>query len=187
GTYDALLVQFEIDRAVYIDRPTDYSHFCKGDSLHLSFGVTQAFNSNNVFTLQLSDANGSFSSPTNLAALTTPNGGSFHTTIPGTLVNGTGYRLRIAASSPAMSSLDSSVDITIGTQPPKPVATANAPICAGNNLSLSGGSSSTGTAYSWAGPNSFTATTLNATIPNATTAAGGTYIITADNNGCIAK
>lgn len=38
--------------------------------------------------------------------------------------------------------------------------------------------------YSWAGPNSFSSTLVNPTIPNATTANTGIYTVTLTNNGC---
>ena len=42
----------------------------------------------------------------------------------------------------------------------------------------------TGASYSWTGPNSFTSALQNPSIPDATTAASGTYSVTATVNGC---
>ena len=53
-----------------------------------------------------------------------------------------------------------------------PQATSNSPICIGNTLELK---ASGGTNYSWTGPNGFTSTDQNPTIPNASTANGGEY------------
>jgi CHRD domain/Bacterial Ig domain/Ig-like domain CHU_C associated/PKD-like domain len=64
-----------------------------------------------------------------------------------------------------------------------PTASSNSPICAGNTLNLTG--TGTGT-YAWTGPNSFTSSAQNPTIPNATTLATGTYTISVTNtNGCV--
>ena len=62
--------------------------------------------------------------------------------------------------------------------------TSNGPICAGATLNLN--ASATGDAtitYSWTGPNGFTSTLQNPSIPAATVAASGTYTVTA-SNGC---
>jgi hypothetical protein len=64
-----------------------------------------------------------------------------------------------------------------------PTASSNSPICAGNTLNLTG--TGTGT-YSWTGPNGFTSSAQNPTIPNATVSATGTYTISVTNtNGCV--
>jgi hypothetical protein len=41
-----------------------------------------------------------------------------------------------------------------------------------------------GAAYRWTGPNGFTSTLQNPTVPNAIAAAGGTYSVTVTVNGC---
>jgi hypothetical protein len=67
---------------------------------------------------------------------------------------------------------------------PTPTANSNTPVCVGQTLNLT---SSGGTSYSWAGPNSFSSATQNPTISNVTTAAAGIYTVTVTNaNGCSA-
>ena len=69
---------------------------------------------------------------------------------------------------------------------PKPAATGmgnDGPICAGGTLHLSVDAVA-GATYSWTGPNSFTSTSQNPSIANATTAGGGTYHLTITLNGC---
>src|SRR5204863_344269 len=44
-----------------------------------------------------------------------------------------------------------------------------------------------GTSFSWTGPNGFTSTLQNPTIPNATTAATGTYTVIVSNGSCTAS
>ena len=65
-------------------------------------------------------------------------------------------------------------------------AASNSPVCAGSALNLTGSSTTTGVSYSWAGPNSFSATTQNTTIPNVTAAAAGIYTLTASVGSCTA-
>lgn len=72
-----------------------------------------------------------------------------------------------------------SVNIT-----PSPTASANSPICAGSNLSLTAqpnGMSS----YSWSGPGGFSSTNQNPVISNVNTSQSGTYTLTVTaSNGC---
>ena len=71
------------------------------------------------------------------------------------------------------------------TVSPKPVATAssNSPVCEGDTIELYGGPGGM-TTYSWTGPNSFTSSLQNPTIPGATTAMSGTYTLTVTDGGC---
>ena len=55
-----------------------------------------------------------------------------------------------------------------------PTITHNAPFCAGGTLQLAT-DSFPGVSYAWSGPNGFTASTQSASIPNADTAATGSY------------
>jgi len=72
--------------------------------------------------------------------------------------------------------------VTVNQTPTAPTAGSNSAICSGQTLSLT--ASSTGTTYSWTGPNSFTSSSQNPTIAGATTAASGNYSVTATTSGC---
>ena len=67
---------------------------------------------------------------------------------------------------------------------PVPVIGSNAPICANNNLNLTG---SGGATYTWVGPNGFSSVLQNPTIVGASTLATGVYTLTASANGCSAS
>lgn len=73
---------------------------------------------------------------------------------------------------------------TTVTVNPIPVVTAsnNGPLCEGQTIQLQA-SSLPGCTYSWSGPNGFTASTQNVSIP-ATLSAAGTYTVTTSLNGC---
>jgi hypothetical protein len=59
----------------------------------------------------------------------------------------------------------------------------NGPYCVGDQINLT---ATTGApAYAWAGPNGFSSTQQNPTIPNATAAMAGVYTLTYDAGGCI--
>ncbi|MES2681755.1 MAG: hypothetical protein V4635_17805, partial [Bacteroidota bacterium] len=61
---------------------------------------------------------------------------------------------------------------------------ANNTICSGATLSLT--ANGTSPTYSWTGPNGFTSTLQNPTIPNATQAASGFYFLTL-GSGCLSS
>jgi len=81
------------------------SPFCTNsaaDSFYISFitGISASYNSNNVFTAQLSDSSGSFVSPTNIGSLASTNAGNILVKIPaGTY--GFHFRIRIINSTNA--------------------------------------------------------------------------------------
>ena len=64
--------------------------------------------------------------------------------------------------------------------------TSNTPLCSGETLNLTADFGAvSGASYSWSGPNSFTSTQQNPDISNVTTAASGTYTVTATDGTTI--
>lgn len=81
-----------------------------------------------------------------------------------------------------------SILIAVNQSPIPVTASANTPLCAGTTLSLGCTNSTTGAAYSWAGPASYTSASQYPTRVNATTAMSGDYIVTASlSNGCFKR
>lgn len=85
---------------------TSNTSYCVGASTGTSISSTYTaegtFNSGNVFTLQLSDATGSFTNPIILGNVTsTALSGIINGTIPGGRPAGTAYQLRVVSSQPA--------------------------------------------------------------------------------------
>lgn len=74
------------------------------------------------------------------------------------------------------------ITITVSNAPNAPNATANSPICAGQTLNLN--STTTGVTYNWTGPNGFSSTAQNPTIPSAGTNASGTYSLVVSVGSC---
>lgn len=74
-----------------------------------------------------------------------------------------------------------SVAVTVNPLPtPTPGATPN-PVCTGNTLELSVPEIGT---YAWTGPNGFSSSLQNPTIPNITSLFAGDYTVTVTSNGC---
>lgn len=77
------------------------------------------------------------------------------------------------------------VSLSDPNPPASPVATAPAAICSGNTINLGASTTTPGAVtYTWSGPNNFTSTQQNPNVPNATTAASGTYSVVARLAGC---
>jgi hypothetical protein len=92
------------------------SPFCAGAAIGVPYTLSGPFNANNTFTAQLSDASGSFASPTNIGTLANVNlNGIVGSTIPANQAAGTGYRVRVISSSPAAIGTPNAVNLTINT------------------------------------------------------------------------
>lgn len=83
---------------------------CAGQGISVSFNTSGTFNAGNSFQIQLSNATGSFTTPTTIATYSwsgiLPQNHTVVAAIPGTTVAGTGYRLRIVSSSPAITGIN---------------------------------------------------------------------------------
>lgn len=125
--------------------------YCAGDTTSLSFNAIGTYNAGNVYTAQLSDALGSFVTPTIIGSiLSTAASGTIPCTMPAGTPTGAGYRVRVVSSNPVVTGTDNGSNITIN-QYPTVTATAspNDTICAGDNLTLTGTGALT---YSWTPP-----------------------------------
>ncbi|MGL4631850.1 MAG: 3-coathanger stack domain-containing protein, partial [Leadbetterella sp.] len=74
------------------------SSYCRNTPFNIQFTATGTYNSGNVFTAQLSNASGSFASPTTLGTLNSTTAGTISATIPNTVALGSGYKIRIVSS-----------------------------------------------------------------------------------------
>jgi gliding motility-associated-like protein len=73
--------------------------------------------------------------------------------------------------------------VIINSLPGVPSINSNSPVCSGTTISLAA-NSDPGTVYTWTGPNGFSSSMQNPTIPNPNTNASGTYFVAATLNGC---
>lgn len=93
---------------------TTPASWCKNASFNIPFTATGTFMGGNVFTAQLSNALGSFASPTSIGTVTGTSSGTISATIPNTVALGTGYRIRIISSLPAITnSPTKTIDVTL--------------------------------------------------------------------------
>lgn len=187
GAADAVVVQWDVDTFVYIREPFTDTFHCAGDTLRLPYGVTQNFRSNNTFTVQLSNATGSFATPVNIGSFNTNTAGTFNCLIPVNTPAGAGYKVRMVATGPADTSLPTDYNLRIYPKPANFSAGSNSPVCTGDSLKLNSGTTTAGVTYAWAGPNSYSSATEDPVLPNATLAMPGNYYININNSGCVVK
>lgn len=83
--------------------------YCAGATISAPYTLTGTFTAGNTFTLELSDASGSFQNPTTLASVTSTNAGTLSGTLPANITQGTGYKVRITATNPVTIGAESSV------------------------------------------------------------------------------
>jgi hypothetical protein len=181
---------FALDTLAYIKQPYTDTLFCAGDTLRLKYYTTNTFNTGNTLSVQLSNSTGSFAIPTTIGskAATYSTNDSITCVLPKTLAGGTGYRVRIVSSSPVMTSFDNQVNIRIKPLAANRIVGSNSPICEPDTVRLNSSTSSAGTTFSWAGPNSFSSTLQNPKTGNtSSTVNSGNYIVTMTLNGCISK
>lgn len=112
------------------------STYCAGTSFSLTFVAHQAYKPTNVFTAQISDANGRFDNAINIGTLNTNISSSIFCTIPTTVPFGIGYRVRVIASDTLSFGNDNGTDITINTAPVVSLTANDYDICTGDSATL---------------------------------------------------
>lgn len=101
--------------------------FCGGDAIEVDYTATDVtLNTGNTFTLELSDATGSFTSATAIGTLNaTTASGSVMGTIPAGTIPGMNYRVRINSSNEAQIGEDNGLDLIIASTPAAPTIILN--------------------------------------------------------------
>jgi hypothetical protein len=109
---------------------------CVGQTAVVYFSTSSPFNAGNLFSLQLSDAQGNFDNPTILATSASTNGGGIAATLPASLPTGSGYRVRVTASDPVAISEDNGADLLIQA-PTILLDLVDVPACAADPVAVS--------------------------------------------------
>lgn len=86
---------------------------CRGGTITIAYTITGTYNAGNVFTSQLSNAAGSFVSPTGIGNVTATTNTSISATIPIGTTPGTGYRIRVVSTNVATTGTDNGSNLTI--------------------------------------------------------------------------
>lgn len=109
------------------------SLLCAGDTIAISYTITDTFSVTNIFTAELSDSAGSFLSPVPIGAIAGNQAGTITGIIPLNTPTGNKYRIRVSSSNPLTTGKDNGSNIVITAQPGQPdsfiVSTAS--VCQG--------------------------------------------------------
>ena len=163
--------------AITLSPPTPAS-VCPGAQIQVAYAVTGNGGTGNVFTLELSNAAGSFTSPITLGTQTGSSSGSVSGTIPSNSLSGNGYQIRVRSSVPTVTS--NAQNLTVLTSPFSPTINPGSPttFCSGGSVQLVVAAQS-GITYSWQ---------LNGSAVGTgglfTATQGGTYQVVASNASC---
>ncbi|NLO18389.1 MAG: T9SS type A sorting domain-containing protein [Ignavibacteria bacterium] len=117
GAGDAFIAKFFQSYSNTISSNPFSGSYCAGASFNISFTVNEPFFTGNVFTAQLSDANGSFASPVNIGTLNSVNSGSISVIIPQNTGSGTAYRIRVVGSNPYTVGSNNGSNLSIQQKP----------------------------------------------------------------------
>lgn len=165
----------------YTISPQFPSLLCSGNCYNVPFTAVGSFSTGNVFTAQLSDANGSFTAAVNVGSFASTSSGFINVCIPANTPAGTNYKLRLVSSLPAYSSPDlCNVTYTINVGPNINTTATPTSVClqgqTTSTLTFSGGLSYT------TQPGNFSTSTVIISPTVATI-----YTVTGTgSNGCIA-
>ena len=114
--------------------------FCPGETFDVNYSATGTYNAGNVFSIELSDNTGSFSSSQIIGSTSGTSGGVVSCIIPTGILAGTNYRMRIGASNPSFTGNDFGVNFSVLAVPTLDFIVSGT----GNNLEYAFGCSTTG-------------------------------------------
>lgn len=160
---------------------------CVGSNLTVNYTPTGTFNAGNTFTVQLSNTSGSFvATPTTLGSVTATTATPITVVIPN--LAGTGYKIRVVSSNPAVNGSENVTPLSIVALPVVNVGTTVS-TCAGEPATLGGSPTASGGAvpytYTWSPTTNLSSSTIANPIFSSTVP--GSYPISlsvTDVKGC---
>jgi hypothetical protein len=124
--------------------------YCPDASVNIPFTISGNFNPGNVFTAQLSDANGNFSNPVSLGTLNGTSPGTINGAFPSNTPAGNNYRIRVIGSDPLVTGSDNGSTIAVLQKPqiPAPLTSATS-ICPQGTVTLTANPSPVNASITW--------------------------------------
>lgn len=139
--------------------------FCANETTTVSLVSNGVFNSGNIYSAQISDASGSFTSAVGIGTLSNTTSGSLSlsATIPSTMISGNNYRIRVISSNQSIIGTDNATNFTISPSPLVAAVSNASLICNGQTATLTASGANT---FTW---NTAATTTVIAVSPTVTT------------------
>ena len=160
---------------VIVESVTGPGGACVDSALNVEYRVEGYFAENNVFTAELSSPTGSFANPFLAGAINSSVDGTINGSVPLLAPNGNGYRVRIVASNPVVTSNNNGTNLTINGQLSPPLIISNDTIvCNGSSVLPSISGDYVSQMWSTGATTPFT----NITVP------GPYWVMATDTNGC---
>lgn len=155
--YNRVLADTEVvEYNTNVTIPTFNTSLCMDKTFNLPYNIEGTFKAGNIFTAELSNASGSFASPTVIGTTAATTAGVIACTIPTSLTPGSGYLVRINASNPAK--ISDAVGVTINSSATPAVTLAATPstsvggitlVGMGNTITFKATPSTPATSYIW--------------------------------------
>ncbi|MES2622595.1 MAG: T9SS type A sorting domain-containing protein, partial [Bacteroidota bacterium] len=96
-----------------VGSPFEFSLSAPDAMVLVPYTTNGTFNAGNTFTAQLSDANGSFTNPTDIGSLADTIPGIISAIIPATTIPGTRYRIRVISDNPVVLGSDNGTNLVV--------------------------------------------------------------------------
>lgn len=168
--------------------PVSPTNLCAGAGLNVGFSANGPPNSGNIYTAQLSAANGSFTSPVNIGTLASVSTtGTISCVIPAGTAQGTGYRIRVISSDPAIIGSDNGSNLSVfRTVSNAGAITGAVTVCQGQTgVIYSVAAITNATTYTWTLPSGASITagsnTNSITVSYSVSASSGNVSVTGSN------
>ncbi len=165
-------------------------NYCAGSTLSVTYTTNANANAGNVYTAQLSNAYGSFASPTTIGSVSATAPTAISCTIPAVPTKGTYYRIRVVSSNPVVNGTDNGSNIGIYPVPLAPGSiTGAATVCQNSNgFSYSIAPVTNAVTYNWSFPYGFNSLIFSGPMLMgniAIYAGSGTISVAGANPGCV--
>ncbi|MEN9394121.1 MAG: hypothetical protein RL362_342 [Bacteroidota bacterium] len=128
--------------------------YCPGTQLDVPFFTTYSVSAGNTYTVQLSNATGSFTTPTIIGTLTSnATSGTISCVLPNNIAAGTAYKIRINASTPNVTGIQNTGNIIINSNilPTVSIVSSQSLVCLSSQVTYTATEENGGTSpvYTW--------------------------------------
>lgn len=161
------------------------NEYCAGAVVNSTLISETLFASDNVFSVEISDASGSFNSPQILATLASAFPSEINFEIPSDLPQGSNYRFRVVASNPYVVGSSSLPFAIASAEPSIDLVVSNTQICTGDQVALQIQNEEIGVVYDvYVNGMLFSQSSSNLIVLENIAETSEIYVIYSSTNGC---